>query len=220
MKMKIVAFTPSRLNSQRVPQKNIKMLGRMPLVNYALQTMNRVRSIDEIVVFASESSICNYIRPDLKYRLIERPAFLDTQEAKVQDLIREFLKADDADIILMFHLTSPFLRPETVDECIEKVRDGEYDSAFTAFSIDRRCWFKGRPLNFSVDDKTEQYQEAVIVEHSLYIFKREIFETTGQRISSNPYIKVIGPFEGHDIDTPEDFRIAELIVNTGLFELD
>ena len=217
--MKIVAFTPSRLNSQRVPQKNIKMLGRMPLVNYALETMNRIRSIDEIVIFTSESSICNYIRPDLKYRLIERPAFLDTQEAKVQDLIREFLKADDADIILMFHLTSPFLRPETVDECIEKVRDGEYDSAFTAFSIDRRCWFKGRPLNFSSINENPGKLEPVIVEHSLYIFRRKVFETTGRRISVNPYIKIVDQIEGHDIDTPEDFRIAELIVNTGLFEL-
>ena len=217
--MKIVAFTPSRLNSQRVPQKNIKMLGRMPLVNYALETMNRVRSIDEIVVFASESSICNYIKPDLKYRLIERPAFLDTQEAKVQDLIREFLKANDADIILMFHLTSPFLMSETVDECIEKVRDGEYDSAFTAFSIDRRCWFKGRPLNFSGINENPEKLEPVIVEHSLYIFRRKVFETTGRRISVNPYIKIVDQIEGHDIDTPEDFRIAELIVNTGLFEL-
>ena len=217
--MKIVAFTPSRLNSQRVPQKNIKMLGRMPLVNYALETMNRIRSIDEIVVFASESSICNYIRPDLKYRLIERPVFLDTQEAKVQDLLREFLKANDADIILMFHLTSPFLRPETVDECIEKVRDGEYDSAFTAFSIDRRCWFKGRPLNFSSINENPEQLEPVIVEHSLYIFRRKVFETTGRRISVNPYIKIVDQIEGHDIDTPEDFRIAELIVNTGLFEL-
>ena len=217
--MKIVAFTPSRLNSQRVPQKNIKMLGRMPLVNYALETMNRIRFIDEIVIFASESSICNYIRPDLKYRLIERPAFLDTQEAKVQDLIREFLKADDADIILMFHLTSPFLRPETVDECIEKVRNGEYDSAFTAFSIDRRCWFKGSPLNFSNINKNPEKLEPVLVEHSLYIFRRKVFETTGRRISVNPYIKIVDQIEGHDIDTPEDFRIAELIVNTGLFEL-
>ena len=217
--MKIVAFTPSRLNSQRVPQKNIKMLGRMPLVNYALETMNRIRSIDEIVIFTSESSICNYIRPDLKYRLIERPAFLDTQEAKVQDLIREFLKANDADIILMFHLTSPFLRPETVDECIEKVRNGEYDSAFTAFSIDRRCWFKGRLLNFSSINENPEQLEPVIVEHSLYIFRRKVFETTGRRISVNPYIKIVDQIEGHDIDTPEDFRIAELIVNTGLFEL-
>lgn len=220
MKMKIVAFTPSRLNSQRVPQKNIKMLGRMPLVNYALQTMSKIGLIDDVVIFASEPSIRGYIKEGIKYSYLKRPAFLDTQEAKVQDLIREFLKLCDADIIAMFHITSPFLRGETILECLQKVKSGGYNSAFTAFRVDRRCWFKGMPLNFSVDDKTEKYQETVIVEHSLYVFKREVFEKTGQRISSNPFIKYIDHFEGHDIDTPEDFRIAELIVNTGLFELD
>lgn len=218
--MKIVAFTPSRLNSQRVPQKNIKMLGKMPLVNYALRTMGEIAAIDEVVIFASEPSICDYINPEVRYKYVNRPDFLDTQEAKVQDLIREFLKVCDADIILMFHLTSPFLRVKTVIACLEKVKSGDYASAFTAFRTDGKCWFKGKPLNFSPYDYTGQQLEPVTVEHSLYVFRREVFETTGQRISSKPYIKYVNHFEGHDIDTPEDFRIAELIVNTGLFELN
>ena len=218
--MKIVAFTPSRLNSQRVPQKNIKMLGRMPLVNYAIQTMSKIELIDDVVIFASEPSICGYIKEGIKYSYLKRHASLDTQEAKVQDLIREFLKLCDADIIAMFHITSPFLRAETILECLQKVKSEGYNSAFTAFRVDRRCWFKGIPLNFSISDKPDQYIVPVIVEHSLYVFRREVFETTGQRISDNPYIKIIDHFEGHDIDTPEDFRIAELIVNTGLFELN
>ncbi len=219
IRMKVVAFTPSRLNSQRVPQKNIKKLGGVPLVNYALWTMNKIELINEIIVFASEPSICDFIKSGIRYKYLERPAFLDTQVAKVQDLIREFLKLYDADIIMMFHITSPFLRPETVHECLEKVRFGGYDSALTAFMIDRRCWFKGKPLNFSYEEEDGGQISPVIVEHSIYVFKKEVFETTGQRISNNPYIKIIDHFEGHDIDTTEDFRIAELIVNTGLFDL-
>jgi CMP-N-acetylneuraminic acid synthetase len=218
--MRIVAFAPSRLNSQRVPQKNIKILGGMPLVNYALRTMSKIESINEIVLFASEPSICNYIKDEIKYQYLKRPVFLDTQEAKVQDLIREFLKVSNADIVVMFHITSPFLRAETVEECLEKVSHGIHDSAFTAFMERGKCWFKGKPLNFSFESESLEKIEPVIVEHSLYIFKREVFERTGQRISDNPYIKIIDNFEGHDIDTLEDFGVAELIVNTGLFELD
>lgn len=219
--MRVVAFAPSRLNSQRVPQKNIKILGGTPLVNYAFGAINKVGSIDEAVLFASEPSICHYIQEGIKYKYLKRPQFLDTQQAKVQDLIGEFLKLDsDADIIVMFHITSPFLRPDTIAECVEKVKSGYYQSAFTAFQINDRCWFKGLPLNCSIRADAEEAIEPVIVEHSLYVFKKEVFKTTGQRISNNPYIKIIDHFEGHDIDTPEDFRIAELIVNTGLFELD
>ncbi|MCP4265461.1 MAG: acylneuraminate cytidylyltransferase family protein [Candidatus Brocadiaceae bacterium] len=218
--MKVVAFTPSRLNSQRIPGKNIKTLGKTHLVNYALRVMNVVKSIDEVVMFATEPSICDYITEGINYRYLKRPGFLDTQEAKVQDLIREFLKLDNADIVVMFHITSPFLKPETVAECVDKVKSGEYETAFTAFQVDQRCWFKGRPLNYNIKNGHNPTTKPVIVEHSLYVFKRSVFETTTQRISSNPYIKIVDIVEGHDIDTPEDFKVAELIVNTGLLDLD
>ena len=39
-------------------------------------------------------------------------------------------------------------------------------------------------------------------------------EETGRRIGYNPYLKEVSPFEGHDIDYPEDFAMAEAIVST------
>lgn len=221
--MRTVGFIPSKLNSERVPLKNIKELGGIPLVNYTVRTLNKVALIDDVILYASEPSICGYIQHGLKYNFLERPDYLDTQEAKIQDIIKEFLRQNNADIIVLLHITSPFLKPQTIAECVEKVISGGYDSAFTAYEIRKFCWFRGTPLNYSLNMPTPRTQDIdpVIVEQSsLYVFKRDVFEKTGQRISPNPYIKYIDHFEGHDIDTPEDFRIAELIVNTGLYELD
>ena len=218
--MKTVALVPSKLNSDRVPFKNIKKLGGIPLVNYTIRTLNKVPGIDEIVVFASEPSICDYLQHGLRYKFLERPEYLDVQEVKIQDIIREFLNKNDADTIVLFHITSPFLKPETIADCITKVNSGEYDSAFSAYEIKKFCWYRGQPLNYSLEVNTPRTQDidSVIVEQSsLYVFKRGVFEKTGQRISQKPYIKLIDHFEGHDIDTAEDFRIAELIVDTGLF---
>ncbi len=220
--MRIVGFIPSKLNSERLPSKNVKDLGGIPLVNYTVRAFNKVSLIDDVIVYASEPSICTYIQHGLKYRFLERPAFLDTQEAKIQDIIREFLQQEPAEIIVLLHITSPFLKPQTIYDCVEKVASGKYDSAFTAYEIRKFCWFRGAPLNYSLDKPTPRTQDIdpVIVEQSsLYVFRREVFEKSGQRISARPYIKYIDHFEGHDIDTPEDFRIAELIVNTGLYEL-
>jgi len=216
--MKVVAFTPSRLNSQRVPKKNIRMLGRVPLVNYALMTMNKVELVDEIVMFASERTVCNFIKKGVRYKFQTRPASLDNDGAKVQDLIREFLKICEADIIVMFHITSPFLRSETISECVNKVKNEGYDAAFTALLVNKRCWFKGSVLNESGKDHDRSKRAPVVVEHSLYVFKKHIFEENEQRISRNCYIKYVDQFEGHDIDTPEEFRVAELMVQTGLVE--
>jgi CMP-N-acetylneuraminic acid synthetase len=218
--MKTVALVPAKLKSDRVPFKNIKKLGGVPLVNYTIRTLNKVPGIDEIIVFASEPSICGHLQHGLKYKFVERPASLDSQETRIQDIIREFLKKTDADTIALCHITSPFLKAETVSDCIKNVNSGEYDSAFSAYEVKKFCWYKGKPLNYSLEVSTPRTQDldSVIVEQSsLYVFKRSVFEKTGQRISGKPYIKLIDHFEGHDIDTAEDFRIAELIVNTGLF---
>lgn len=58
--MRIVGFVPSKLNSERVPRKNVRKLGNVPLVNYALRTLNQVKQLDDIIIFASEPSIINY----------------------------------------------------------------------------------------------------------------------------------------------------------------
>lgn len=221
--MRIVGVIPARLGTDKVPFQNIKELGGMPLVNYTVRAMNKVKSIDDIVIFASEPTICKYISQGLRYRYAERPAYLDSSSASVQDIIKEFLKIDNAEVIVLWHITSPFLRPATITECIEKVKSQEYDSAFTALEIKKFCWFQGKPLNYSLDKPTPRTQDIlpVIVEQShLYVFYRDVFETSGQRISDKPYIKIIDHFEGFDIDTPQDFRVADLIVNTGFFELD
>ena len=221
--MKIVGLIPARLGNDKVPFQNVKKLGGIPLVNYTIRAMNKVRLIDDIIIFASEPTICEYVSQGLKYRYTERPAHLDAPGTKTQDIIVEFLKMETADIIVLWHITAPFLKVETIIECVEKVKSHEYDSAFTAIEIKKFCWFKGEPLNYSLSKPTPRTQdiEPVIVEQShLYVFTREVFEKTGQRISSNPYIKIIDHFEAHDIHTPEDFRIAELIVNTGFFELE
>lgn len=98
---KIVGFIPSRLNSERVPQKNIRKLGGIPLVNYTVRSLDKVPEIDEVVIYASEPSICTYIEQGLRYRFVARPVFLDTQTARIQDIIEQFLKETDADIVVL-----------------------------------------------------------------------------------------------------------------------
>ena len=213
--MRIVGFVPSKLNSQRVPGKNIRNLAGVPLVNYVLRTLNEVKSIDETIIFASEPSITEYLQKGLCYKFLKRPEYLDTQEAKVQDFISEFLKVEPADIITLLHITSPFIKAETISDCIQQVASGKFDSAFAAVTLNKFCWFKGQPLNYSLEQPTPRTQdlEPVLVEQSgLYVFRRELFERSGQRISAKPYIRNVDEIEGHDIDTPEDFELAEMII--------
>jgi CMP-N-acetylneuraminic acid synthetase len=220
--VRIVALVPSRLNSIRIPSKNIKELGNVPLVNYTLKTLNKIDAINEIFIYASEPSIIEHIGKGLKYTYLERPSYLDSDETPIQDIIREFLKKVDADIIVLWHITSPFLKAETIKECLDRVQSGEYDSSFTAFEVKGFCWYEGRPLNYDLDKptpKTRNLHHVIVEQSALYIFKREIFEKGNRRIGQKPFIKYINHLEGHDIDTEEAFAIAEMILESNLFHL-
>jgi CMP-N-acetylneuraminic acid synthetase len=102
------------------------------------------------------------------------------------------------------------------------VRSGDFDSSFTAFAIKSFCWYEGRPLNYDLDKPTPKKRDLppVVVEQSaLYVFRREVFERKKRRIGQKPFVKFINHLEGHDIDTEEDFAIAEMIVESNLFHL-
>lgn len=219
--MKIVGFVPSKLNSQRLPRKNVKKLGGVPLVNYALRTMNKAKQVGDVVIFASEPSICRYIEDGLRFRFLKRPGYLDTQKAKVQDFVGEFIARVDADIIVLLHITSPFIKPSTIKECIDKVVSGKYDSAFAAVELRKFCWYKGSPLNYRLDRPIPRTQdiEPVFAEQSgLYIFRAELFKKKQQRVSAKSFVKIVDDIEGHDIDTPEDLRLAEIILSNRIRE--
>lgn len=52
MLMKIVAIVPIKLNNERLPGKNTKMLGDRPLISYILETLSACDALDERYVFA------------------------------------------------------------------------------------------------------------------------------------------------------------------------
>jgi CMP-N-acetylneuraminic acid synthetase len=219
--MRIVGLVPSKLLSRRLPRKNVKKLGGVPLVNYVLRTLQRVERVDESVLFASEDSITRYIEPELPFRFMQRPAYLDEDQATMQDFIGEFLQRDPANVIVLLHITAPFITPDTVDRCVNAVLSGEHDSAFAAHIIQHHVWFDGKPLNYSLDmpqPRTQDLEPVVVEQGGLYVFTREVFETTGHRIGPEALIVNVNAFEGIDIDTRDDFEMAKAIISAGLAE--
>ena len=84
--MKVVGFVPSKLNSQRLLRKNVRILAGRPLVNYCLSTL-AMSGVDDTVVYASDDEILRYVEPGLPHRFVRRAEWLDTDEAKVQDFV-------------------------------------------------------------------------------------------------------------------------------------
>ena len=131
--MKVVAFVPIRLNSKRVVGKNLKPLGGKPLMWYILETLAKVENIDEVYVYCSSEEIIPYLPKGIKY--LKRSEWLDRDETLGEEIYDAFTKEVDADVYMLAHTTSPFIKEETISNAIDKVTSGEYDSAFSAQKI-------------------------------------------------------------------------------------
>lgn len=211
--MKTVAFVPIKLNNVRTPGKNTKhFYDGTPLIHFILKSLVQVKGVDEIYVFCSNDGIKEYLIDGVKF--LKRPEYLDTQKATPQDIIKEFMKLVDADIYMVSHATSPFVKVERFEKCIDMVKSGKYDSAFTGQKIQKLLWTaQNTPLNFDPTNvpRTQDLDSIYNEISAAYVFKKEVFLTLNRRIGVNPYICEVCGVEGVDIDYPEDFEIANAI---------
>lgn len=210
--MKVVAVVPIKLNNERAPGKNTKRFSDgTPLITYFLKTLLKVKEIDELYVYCSSEKIKDYLIPGVQY--LKRPERLDTKEATPQDIIRCFMNQVDADVYMVSHCTSPFVKAERFSRCIKKVCFEGYDSAFTGEKIQRLMWCDGKPLNFEAENvpRTQDLPVYYNEVSAAYVFPKKTFVELNRRIGVNPYICEVSGYECVDIDYPEDFEIADAI---------
>ena len=191
--MKTAAFVPIRLNSQRVSGKNLRPLSGSPLMCHILRTLTEVEGIDEVYVYCSKE--------------------LDRDTTLGREIYDSFTAEVEADLYVLAHATSPFIRAETVADALRKVVSGEYDSAFSAEKIQTFAWYEGRPLNYSPENipRTQTIEPVYIETSAFFIFPRALWTGRHRRIGDRPYMAVVDRIEGLDIDYPEDFTMAEII---------
>lgn len=210
--MKTVAFVPIRLNSKRVVGKNLKLLGGKPLLRYILDTLVSVNKIDEVYVYCSNEDIIPYLPEGAKF--LKRPEFLDRDETLGKEIYKEFVNTIDADVYILAHTTSPFMKKETVENALDQIINGGHDSAFSCEKVQTFTWYNGKPLNYELKEipRTQTIEPVYVETSAFFMFKREVWTEHGQRIGFNPYFALVDKIEGVDIDWPEDFAFAEKII--------
>lgn len=211
MTKKVVGLIPIKLNNERLPGKNTKLLGGRALCQYLFDTVTKVGNLDEVYVYCSDDSICQYI-PD-GIRFLKRPAELNSNTVKSRQILESFAAQIDADVYALMHVTEPFIKPETIRTSIDQVLSGDYDSAFVAHTIKEFTWYQGRPLNYALTDVVRtQELEPVYVEGELYVFEKNVLTEMGRRIGERTYICPISWQESICIDEMDDFLMAQAVI--------
>lgn len=211
--MTTIAIMPIKLINERCPGKNTRMLGTKPLLQYELDSLKETGLCNSINVFCSSEDVVPFLPDGVSF--VKRPEYLDLPTFNFTQIFTLFMEQNDADIYVYAHATAPFITVDTMKQCIEAVQSGEYDSAFCALKIQDYLWQDGEPLNFDATNlpRTQDLKPIYQETSGVYVFTKEVFEKYHRRIGKKPFIKEVSFKEAVDIDNPEDFYLAEALVN-------
>ena len=204
---------PIKLTNERCPGKNTRLLGNKPLLQHELESLINTQMCNEIYVFCSDESVKPFL--PLGVYFLKRPKELDLPTSNFTQIFTHFMEQVDADIYIYAHATAPFVTINTMKQCIEAVVSGQYDSAFCAIKLQDYLWKNGEPLNFNATNvpRTQDLEPIYQETSGVYVFKKEVFSLHKRRIGLTPFIKEVSFRESVDIDTPEDFKLAEILLN-------
>lgn len=214
--MRIIAVMPIKLNNERCPGKNTRLLGGKPLLQWELDSLKATSLCDSINVFCSSEEIIPFLPEGIQF--IQRPEFLDLPTSNFTQIFTCFMERFDADIYVYAHATAPFITTATMRSCIEAVKSGDYDSAFCAVKLQDYLWQDGEPLNFDAANlpRTQDLKPIYQETSGVYVFTKEVFAAGHRRIGMHPFIKEVSFKEAVDIDNPEDFDLANALLHADL----
>lgn len=211
--MKIVAIMPIKLHNERCPGKNTRLLRDKPLLQHELDNLKLTGLCNSINVYCSDEAVIPFLPENVNF--LKRPEYLDLPTSNFTQIFDNFIETVDSDIYVYAHATAPFITVETMKQCIEAVKSGDYDSAFCAVKLQDYLWQDGEPLNFDASNlpRTQDLKPIYQETSGVYVFTKEVYQKYRRRIGKKPFIKEVSFKEAVDIDNPEDFDLAEALVN-------
>jgi CMP-N-acetylneuraminic acid synthetase len=217
-------FIPIKEQSVRVPNKNFRQFGDVPLYKRCLLRFK----LFEIWVDTDSDKLEKLITedPELSHvNIIRRKPELIGNDVSVNLLIENFINnyCKPQDVICQIHVTSPFLEDSSIMRAKWDLESG-FDSICSATEHQSRFWMSCGdnskmsyiPLNHNPLklEKTQDLPTIYEENSAFYMFKAESFTSTRNRIGVNHHFQTISFPETVDIDTEEDFKFALNCLNS------
>ena len=218
----INAFIGCRVGSTRVKCKNLLLINNQPLFTYLTNSAIESSRINRLYLNTDSKYIEDIAKEIYKQKLkyYIRPAHLGSSKAKLDDFVYDFMVKFTADITIFFNPCCLFLKTETIDKAIDYFIKNNLDSLCASRVAQTLCFLKNKPLNFSFNSSQPRTQDLDPVHCqtcAFFMWRTSKFMSSYQINSAGNFC---GKFESYglstleslDIDTEEDFLIAESIL--------
>jgi CMP-N-acetylneuraminic acid synthetase len=214
--MKTIAIIPARGGSKRLPNKNIKLFGGIPLLVHSINFAKaNNKFIDDIIVSTDSHEIAK-IASQHKVKVIMRPIELSGDDEPTISVLLHVLQNYEATVenVILLQPTNPLRPKKLLIEAFE-IYKKNYQSLFTVSTNEQKLGKiqneKYLPFNYKIGQSSQDLEPLYYENGLLYISKAKlIMQNTIFDQNSYPFI-VNHPFAKVDIDTQEDFEYAEYL---------
>lgn len=210
--MKVSILIPARSGSKRIYNKNVKLLGGIPLLAHSV-LIGQQLDLDTWV--STDSDHYARIAVDYFAAVIIRPDYISHDKATDFDVIKHFLTEVECDLVVYLRPTTPFRADYVVRDAIRLMQVPGYDSlrsvhemAESAYKCFRIAASILQPI--TIFDHTDRPNQDVARTYHpngyVDIVRREIVER-GSLWGAGRYAFITPRVP--EIDTPEDWEYAE-----------
>ena len=217
------AFLPCRAGSQRVNSKNTRPFAgnKNGLLGLKLDQLIRCDEVDEIIVSTNDTEVIK-IAESVKSSKISidcRPDYLCDNKATTDSLIGYVANLFSNEHILWTHVTCPFFDSKCYTKAISDYTLGlenkTHDSLMGVKRIQTFLWDRNGALYDRSELKwpfTQSIDPIFEVDSTVFLIHSDLVSRYLDRVGKKPLLFENSSICSVDIDYPDDFEFAELLL--------
>ena len=226
--MEILAIIPARGGSKGIPRKNLKQIAGYPLIYHTIEAAKNSKYVNRLILSTEDDEISS-VAFSYGVEVSKRPLELAQDETKTAPVLLNVLEQLEQkenyvpDVVVLLQATCPLRDSKRLDEAFELFFSSDCDSVFTVrpVGITHALWrqnhdgtvlglydYRNRPRRQDEDKHFGLYRET----GETYIIKTEVLKKVKDFVGEKPIFHIPNDENTIDIDTVEDFEVAEKIL--------
>ncbi|WP_348823513.1 acylneuraminate cytidylyltransferase family protein [Flavobacterium aestuarii] len=227
--IKFLAVIPARAGSKGLPGKNSKLLNGVPLIFYSIDIARTILEDDDICISSNDLGLIDIVQKQKKITVpFVRPEDLATDEAGTHEVILHAIDyyeniGKSYDAIILLQPTSPLRTEENLKKAIDLYMNDDLDMVVSVKETKSNPYFtlfeensEGYLNQSKISNYTRRQDCPKVYEYNGAIYVINVNSLKKSKMAQFSKIKKYIMSEEHsiDIDTPLDWKIAEMVLNS------
>lgn len=222
-----IAIIPARGGSKRLPGKNIKLLGGKPLIAWTIEAAIKSNIFDHIFVSTDSEEIASVSRDYGAKVPFLRPAELSSDTATTNDVVTHLISwfekeySQEVSNIAILQPTSPLRNAQHIQEAFKVMEMKRAKAVISVCELEHPIQFCNQlGVDGSMDGfielgdmkRTQDLEPYYRLNGAIYFLSREYANRLSELYSEGTYSYIMGLKSSIDIDTKDDFDLAEHLI--------